>query len=88
MADATPTTAVNDTITAIDVEVFQINMNNNTATYSLLVTWSTGRVDRRNGVIKTADLLSLVAAVFQAAPKKKFLTWLQANNYESNLTIA
>jgi hypothetical protein len=87
MADATPTTPVSDSIVSIDVETFQVNMQNNTASYSLLLTWSTGRVDRRERIIKGADFNAMVAAVFQAAPKRKFLTWLQSNNYETNLTI-
>jgi hypothetical protein len=87
MADATPTAAVTDQVSSIDIESISIQPLSSQISYSLLVTWQSGRQERKVGSIKASDFNACKSAIFQAAPQRKFLTFLQANNYESNLSI-
>jgi len=85
MADATSTT-VADSITAIDLLKIQIEPQSSVINYTLRQTWASGKVDTRDGVVKTADFAPCLAAFCQATPKKKFLQYLVTAGYETTIT--
>jgi len=87
-ADATPTAPVTDSVTAIDLVMIRINAVDSLIEYALRTTWSSGQTTERRSTVKASDFVAAIASFCQATPRKKFLTWLAANGYESNLTIA
>lgn len=85
MADAT-STAVADSITAVDLLKIQIEPVSSIINYTLRETWTSGKVTVRDGVVKAADFAACLTAFCQATPKKKFLQYLVTAGYETAIT--
>ena len=86
MADATLVAQSGDTITAVDLVSMTIFPLLSNLSYSLRETWASGKVTTRDGFIDAAHFAACIASWTQATPKRKFLTWLAANGFETNLT--
>src|SRR6266498_4833239 len=84
MSDATCTTPVQDQVTAIDVDWINICPADSLIRYSLRETWASGKMTIRNGSVSNATAFaSCLGSFCQAAPKRKLLTWLVSNGYET-----
>ncbi len=87
MPDATPAAPVTETLIDIDIDEIKFRPRVRVAFYRIVKTYSSGREVYEEKVIPEAAYNSVGAAIFQANPLRKLLTWLVANGYESNLII-
>jgi hypothetical protein len=87
--DATPTSPPPaETLVGIDVDWMHICPQEQIVTYTLAFEYSSGRrVVQPARSVSAPDFVACIAAFMQTAPKRKFLQWLVANGYESNLTV-
>ncbi len=84
--DATPISQPSDPIVGIDVQEMRLLPLTSSLFYRLRITLTSGATINTEKTVSAADFAAALGSFCQATPKKKFLTWLAANGYESNIT--
>ena len=84
--DGTPIAQPSDPITGYDVIRIEILPQSQQINYKLAVNYTSGTTTLVEKRIPASDFAAAGGSFLQATPKRKFLTWLAANGYESNIT--
>ena len=82
--DGTPTAS--EAITGYDVTRIEIIVPSQQINYRLTITYTSGATRVTEGKIVNTDFAAALGSFCQATPRKKFITWLASNGYESNIT--